>query len=157
MLAMPTLLIMTDANISPWIAIALELILIGISICFIYIVMFRQRLLIRHLPTELGPIRRGPFTIIYFTTSTSALAGAMERQVINKLQERLGNGLEVLVVDMATQPELANHWRIETVPATVLIDPNGELISINLGVVRAETLLLQMYGIEIPDPTKRIQ
>lgn len=148
---------MPDTNSSPWIAIALELILIGISICFIYIAMFRHRFLIRHLPTELGRIRRGPFTIIYFTISTSALGGAMQRQVIDKLQERLGDGLEVLVIDIATQPELANHWGIETIPATVLIDPNGELIRINHGVVRAETLLLQMYGIEIPDPTKRIQ
>ena len=146
---------MFDANIPPWIAIAFEMILIGIGIRLLYIAMLRHRFLLRHLPTELGPIRRDPFTIIYFTTSTSVLCETVQRPAIRKLQDRLGNGLEVLVIDITRQPELANYWGIYTVPTTILIDPTGELIHINRGSVRAETLLLQMYSIEIPDPTKR--
>jgi hypothetical protein len=74
-----------------------------------------------------------------------------------KLQDRLGKGLDVFIIDVTKQAEYASHWNIDLVLATILIEPTGELLHINCGIVRAETLLLQMYGIEIPYPTNHIQ
>lgn len=146
---------MFDGNISPWVVIALEMSLIGISIRLLYIAMLRHRFLIRQLPTELGPIRRGPFILIYFTTPTSILCKTVQGPAIEKLRNKLGNGLQVFIIDVTEQPELASLWGVWSVPTTFLINPGGELSHINHGVARAETLLMQMHGIEITDPTNR--
>lgn len=146
---------MSDSNVSPWAVIALEMILIGISIHLIHLAMLRHRFLIRKLPTELGPIRRSPFVLIYFTAPTSILCKAVQGPAIENLRNRLGSGLQVLVIDIAEQPELASLWGVWSVPTTFLINPRGELNHINHGVARAETLLMQMYDIDITDPTDR--
>ena len=147
---------MFDSNVSPLVLIAFEVILIGVSIRLLHRAMPHRRFLIRQLPTELGVIRRGPFILIYFTAPTSVLCKTAQGPAIEKLRSRLGNGLQVLVIDVTEQPKLASLWGVWSVPTTFLINSCGELSHINHGVARAETLLMQMYGIETADPIDRL-
>src|SRR5688500_18226571 len=146
---------MFDLNVSPWFVVAFVLIFIYVSIRLLQSATLQHRFLIRHLPTELGAIRRQPFILIYFTAPTSVLCKTAQGPAIEKLRSRLGNGLQVLVIDVTEQPELASLWGVWSVPTTFLINPSGELSHINHGVARAETLLMQMYGIEMTAPTGR--
>ena len=146
---------MFDSNVSPLVLIAFEVIFIGVSICLLYRALLHHRFLIRQLPTELGVIRSGPFILLYFTAPTSVLCKTAQGPAIEKLRSRLGNGLQVLVIDVTEQPELASLWGVWSVPTTFLINSSGELSNINHGVARAETLLMQMYGMELTDTPDR--
>ncbi len=140
---------MFNSNASPLLVIALEMILVSISIALLHNLFLRHRFLIRKSPARLGPIVRGTFTLIYFTTPTSVLCKTMQSPAIEKLRNMLGNDLQVLIIDTTEESELASLWEVRSVPTTVLINPRGELSHVNHGVARAEKLLMQMHGIEI--------
>jgi hypothetical protein len=115
----------------------------------------QEKCTIRHLPTELGAIRRQPFILIDVTAPTSVLCKTAQGPAIERLRNSLGSGLHILVIDVTEQPDLASLWGVWSVPTTFLINPSGELSYINHGVARAETLLMQMYGIEVSNLSDR--
>lgn len=136
-------------TVSPLLVVALEILLVSISIAWLHNLFLRHRFLIRKLPTRLGPMVRGTFTLIYFATPNSTVCTTMQGPAVERLRNMLGNDLQVFIIDANEQTELANLCGVWSVPATVLINPRGELSHINHGVVRAEKLLMQMHGIEI--------
>jgi hypothetical protein len=140
---------MFDADVSPQLVIALEMILVGMSIALLRQRFRRYRFLLRQLPAGFGPAFQGPFLLIYFTNATSVLCSTVQRPAIERLRDMLGGDLQVFIIDTHEEPELASLCGVWRVPATLLISPHGELSHINHGVVRAEKLLMQMHDIEI--------
>lgn len=140
---------MFDSYASPLLVVALEMMLVGISIAWLHNLFLRYRFRIRKLPTRLGPIVRGTFILIYFTTPTSFLCKTVQGPAIEKLRNMIGDDLQVLIIDANEESELANLYGVRIVPTTFLINPYGELSHVNQGVARAEKLLMQMHGIGI--------
>jgi len=85
--------------------------------------------------------------LLYFTTPTCAPCRNVQRPAIQRLQERVGDRLQVIEVDAAASPELASRWGVLSVPTTFVIDSNGRPRHVNHGVTSAEKLLDQFAEI----------
>jgi thioredoxin-like negative regulator of GroEL len=85
--------------------------------------------------------------LLYFTTPTCAPCKTVQRPAIQRLQEQLGNRLQVIEVDASAQPEFASQWGVLSVPTTYLIDRGGQPRHVNHGVASAEKLMTQIQDI----------
>ena len=88
-------------------------------------------------------LRPGVPVLLYFTTPTCAPCKTVQRPAIERLQERIGEGLEVVEVDASSQPELASQWGVLSVPTTFIIDAQGNPRYVNHGVAPLEKLQRQ--------------
>jgi thiol-disulfide isomerase/thioredoxin len=82
--------------------------------------------------------------ILYFTTPDCAPCKTMQRPALQRLQAQLGDGLQVIEVDAAAQPNLADYWGVLSVPTTFIIDEHGEARRVNHGVASTDKLLSQI-------------
>lgn len=124
---------------------AIEIILAGVTLYFLYQAVLRHRLLSRKLVADFETIRSGAFVLVYFTTPGCFLCNTIQRPAIEKLRILLEDHLEVLEIDITTHPELAQRWGVRSAPTTFLISPRGEMLHVNHGAVHAEQLLFQLY------------
>ena len=68
--------------------------------------------------------RPGAPAILYFTTPTCMPCKTVQRPAIQSVQQQIGD-VQVIEVDASTQPELANHWGVLSVPTTFIINSKG--------------------------------
>lgn len=95
--------------------------------------------------------RQGVPAILYFTTTSCVTCKAAQRPALRRLQERMGEGLEVVEVDAQERPDLASRWGVLSVPTTFVIDEQGQLRYVNHGVARLEKLIHQLSDIHSND------
>lgn len=88
--------------------------------------------------------RQGVAAILYFTTPDCAPCKTIQRPALAKVQDRLGDRLQVIEIDASEQPDLASRWGVLSVPTTFLLDKEGRLLHVNHGATRAEKLIEQM-------------
>lgn len=94
-----------------------------------------------------------PFTpigkpaILYFTTPECAPCKTIQRPALNRLQESLGDRLQVIEINAQECPDLASQYGVLSVPTTFIIDSGGSLRHVNRGVARAEILLRQVKSV----------
>jgi thiol-disulfide isomerase/thioredoxin len=131
-----------DVLIRAAIALAVILGCLGIYLLYNWTLKFRTRSLF----ADLDPKRPGAFILVYFTTPTCIPCKTVQRPAIQKLSQMLGNALQVVEIDAAERPKLADRWGVMSVPTTFLFDPSGRLRHVNHGVTRAEKLLIQIHG-----------
>jgi thiol-disulfide isomerase/thioredoxin len=93
-------------------------------------------------------IRSGIPAILYFTTPTCVPCKTIQRPALACLQEQLGDSLQVIEIDAAAQPDLANYWGVLSVPTTFIIDARGRPRRVNHGVCNAEKLQRQIEEVE---------
>lgn len=91
--------------------------------------------------------RRGVPVLLYFTTPTCAPCKTIQRPAIQRLQERIGERLEVIEIDAASQPEIASRWGVLSVPTTFIIDAQGNPRYVNHGVAPLDKLQRQLSEI----------
>lgn len=92
-------------------------------------------------------VRPGLPVLLYFTTPTCAPCKTIQRPAIQRLQERIGEQLEVVEVDAASQPEVASQWGVLSVPTTFVIDAQGNPRYVNHGVAPLDKLQRQFAEI----------
>jgi thioredoxin-like negative regulator of GroEL len=97
--------------------------------------------------TGLERARRGVPVLLYFTTPTCAPCKTIQRPAIQRLQERIGERLEVVEIDAASQPEVASRWGVLSVPTTFIIDAQGNPRYVNHGVAPLDKLQRQLSEI----------
>lgn len=91
--------------------------------------------------------RSGSPMLVYFTTPTCAPCKTVQRPAIHRLQELVGERLQVIEIDASANPELAQQWGVMSVPTTFVIGQDGEPRFVNHGVVNAEKLLRQLQAV----------
>jgi thioredoxin 1 len=126
--------------------VALSIAVAGISLYW----LVNRVILARARGKRLGleSIRPGAPAILYFTTPYCAPCKAVQRPALARLQERLGDDLQVIEVDASARPDLADYWGVLSVPTTFIIDSKGRPRRINHGIARMEKLLQQIEEIE---------
>jgi thiol-disulfide isomerase/thioredoxin len=92
-------------------------------------------------------LRPGVPAILYFTTPGCVPCKTVQRPALARLQEVLGHSIQVIEVDAAAQPELADYWGVLSVPTTFIIDTRGQARRVNHGVASAEKLEKQIEDI----------
>lgn len=89
------------------------------------------------------PAAQGKPVLLYFTTPTCAPCKTIQRPAIRRVQELVGERLEVVEIDASLQPEIASQWGVLSVPTTFVIDGAGTPRFVNHGIASAEKLLDQ--------------
>ena len=88
---------------------------------------------------------KGIPTILYFTTPDCAPCKTVQRPALEKLQSQLGaDHLQVLEINAAEKPEMAQEWGVMSVPTTFILDLEGHPLHVNHGVTREDKLLRQL-------------
>jgi thiol-disulfide isomerase/thioredoxin len=97
-----------------------------------------------------GDVRSLPYyrpgipAILFFTSPTCAVCKTTQQPTLKALKSRLGDGIQVIEVDAARQPQLADAWGVMSVPATFVIDPGGQPLHANYGVASLDKLSNQV-------------
>jgi thioredoxin 1 len=95
----------------------------------------------------LESLRPGIPAILYFTSPTCVPCKTVQRPELARLQEQMGDGLQIIQVDCTERPDLAEYWGVLSVPTTFIIDAKGRPRGVNHGVVRADKLYKQILEI----------
>jgi thiol-disulfide isomerase/thioredoxin len=125
--------------------IALGMLLVGLSLYRAINLLTLARA--RARGSGLESVRQGVPVLLYFTTPTCAPCKTIQRPAIQRLQERIGERLEVVEVDAASQPEIASQWGVLSVPTTFIIDAQGNPRYVNHGVAPLDKLQRQFAEI----------
>jgi thiol-disulfide isomerase/thioredoxin len=131
-----------DAEVGTRLLITVSLLGVG-ALAFLLFNRFtlrRAESKVSRLPTY----RQDIPAIVYFTTPTCAPCKTYQRPMLRKMQEKMGEWLQVIEIDASTQPELAQEWGVVSVPTTFVIDAKGEPKFVNHGIASAEKLLQQL-------------
>lgn len=118
----------------------------GLGLYFLANRLLLARLRGRRLGLE--AVHPGIPAILYFTTPACQPCRTLQRPALARLQERLGERLQVITVDASLRPDLADYWGVLSVPTTFVIDSRGRPRRVNHGVASAEKLLRQIEEVE---------
>jgi thiol-disulfide isomerase/thioredoxin len=88
--------------------------------------------------------RSGVPAILYFTTPDCTACKTVQRPALQRLQERMGEHLQVIEIDAQERSDLASRWGVMSVPTTFILDKDGQVRHVNHGATRAEKLLQQL-------------
>lgn len=122
---------------------------IGLILLALYGV-FNRVLLARLRGRRLGieALRPGTPAILYFTAPSCMPCKTVQRPALERLQQSLGERLQVIEIDASARPDLADYWGVLSLPTTFIIDRHGRPRRINHGVASAEKLLGQLEEID---------
>jgi thiol-disulfide isomerase/thioredoxin len=97
---------------------------------------------------QLPGLHSGTAAIVYFTTPDCAACKAVQRPALARLQQMIGDRLQVIEVNAYEKPELAKAWGVLSVPTTFILDAKGAPRQVNHGVMRAEKLFEQLAAVQ---------
>jgi thioredoxin 1 len=83
-------------------------------------------------------------TLLYFSSPDCAPCFLQQSPILTSLQEVLGDCVNFQEYDAVAHPDLARRYRVLTVPTTVVITPNGEVLAVNYGVTQSGKLQRQL-------------
>jgi thiol-disulfide isomerase/thioredoxin len=98
----------------------------------------------RHAISDSGGTAPGLPSILYFTTPDCLPCKTVQRPAIQRVQEALGQRLQVVEVNAYDQPDLAKKWGVLSVPTTFILDAQGQPRAVNHGATPANKLLKQL-------------
>lgn len=91
-----------------------------------------------------GLIPPGKPTILYFTTPDCTVCRTTQRPALARLQNLLGDQLQLIEINAYEKPELARDWGVLSVPTTFVLDNQGHPLHVNHGVTSTDKLLQQL-------------
>jgi thioredoxin-like negative regulator of GroEL len=83
-------------------------------------------------------------TLLYFSSPDCAPCHLQQSPILASLQEATGDCANFQEYDAVAHPDLARRYRVLTVPTTVIIAPNGDVLAVNYGVTQASKLQRQL-------------
>lgn len=94
----------------------------------------------------LSGLKPGIPTILYFTTPTCAPCKTQQTPALERLQQELGDAVQIVRVDATEHPDAAQRWGVFSAPTTFVLDPRGATLAVNHGVAEAGKLRQQLHG-----------
>jgi len=82
--------------------------------------------------------------ILAFSSAACTQCHTLQQPVLRRLQALRGDEIDGVEVDAPGSPELADHYRILTVPSTVLLNTAGEAFAVNYGFANLNKLQQQI-------------
>ena len=79
-----------------------------------------------------------------FSSPDRAPCFLQQSPILASLREVLGDCINFQEVDAVAHPDLARRYRVLTVPTTVVITPDGDVLAVNYGVTQAGKLRRQL-------------
>jgi thioredoxin 1 len=92
-------------------------------------------------PTEAAP---GIPTLLYFSADYCTPCKLQQAPIVDSLAAKLGDAVAIEKYDVIQHPELARRYQILTLPATVVLNSQGQVAHINYGVAEQTKLEAQL-------------
>jgi thiol-disulfide isomerase/thioredoxin len=92
----------------------------------------------------LSGVKPGVATIVYFTTPTCIPCKTQQMPALNRLQQELGEAVQIVQVDATEDPDAAQRWGVLSVPTTFVLDAMGTTRAVNHGVAETDKLRQQL-------------
>lgn len=121
-------------------ALALVAAVIGLTAVAARLTSWQAR---RRAVGEVGTPASEPY-ILYFTTATCGVCKARQEPALRQLA-----GFRVEQVDAIERRDLADKYRVYTVPTTVVVGADGGTRHVNYGFAPAEKLRRQLVATEL--------
>ncbi len=124
--------------------ILIAAVVIGAGVAAYRVLLMTQHVRIaRSSRTIEAPARPALFV---FTSPTCAPCKLQQIPIITKLLPEWGERVELRIIDVTVEPEMASQFAIWSVPTTVLLDSNQRVVAINQGVASEAKLRGQIQG-----------
>lgn len=88
--------------------------------------------------------RRGVPLVVYFTSTNCGVCKSAQTPALNSLQEKFGQALQVITINVDEDMETARNWSVMTLPTTFVFDAKGRLLHHNIGFADATNLNKQL-------------
>jgi thioredoxin 1 len=95
---------------------------------------------------ETGDITTGKPNLLYFTAQYCTTCKFQQSPIIETIASKFGDSIAVNKVDVTDHPELANQYKVLTLPTTVIVSEQGKVTHINRGVAALEKLEAQLQA-----------
>lgn len=82
--------------------------------------------------------------VLSFSTPDCVPCRTVQKPALEELVRRSSNSVEVRDLDATLSPNLARRFGIFTVPSTVVVDKDGQILAINHGIAGLEKLAGQL-------------
>lgn len=89
----------------------------------------------------------GTPSIVLFTADYCAPCKLQQRPVLKQLCQTWGTGVQVLEIDVQSQPDLAEAWGVMSLPTLFILDKQGKPATVNHGVTPLKTLQEQLKAV----------
>jgi thiol-disulfide isomerase/thioredoxin len=86
--------------------------------------------------------------VVYFTTPFCEPCRTLQKPALTQLQAELGTGVQVLTVDAAERPDVADRWGVFSAPTTFILDGRHTPRHVNRGVAPFEMLKRQLQQLD---------
>jgi thioredoxin 1 len=86
----------------------------------------------------------GKPALLYFTADYCAACKFQQKPVVERIVAKFGDAITVKEVDVVEQPDLANRFKVLTLPTTVVLDRFGQVVQINYGLTPQAQLERQL-------------
>lgn len=130
------------------IAVTLILVVAGLTV---YQLLTRRQLRLATVNAAADPIlrelRSGVPAIVYFTTPTCIPCRTQQQPALKRLQDELGDQIQIIRIDAMENPEAANRWGVFSAPTTFILDSQGQPREVNYGVADAKKLKRQIQAV----------
>jgi len=106
----------------------------------------RQHQLLGRVVEAASPdgVSNEPPSILFFTGESCTICHTAQKPALDALTVTLDHDVRIREIDIAVQPELARTYRVMSLPTTIVLNPAGEILSINVGFASAEKLRGQL-------------
>lgn len=94
------------------------------------------------LPVEARPAGRP--LVLAFTSPDCAPCRLLQAPALAELRARTGGAVETREFDILAEPHLARTLGVFSVPSTVLLDPGGRVLGLNIGFAPVQRLMTQL-------------
>jgi len=88
--------------------------------------------------------REGKIRILAFSSDACTQCHTLQQPVLRRIQALRGDDIDVVEIDAPGSLELADRYRILTVPSTVLLNAAGEVFAVNYGFANLNKLQQQI-------------
>ena len=89
-------------------------------------------------------VSTGRPNLLYFTGPYCAACKYHQTPIVEAISAKLGDSIAVKQYDVSIHPELTHHYKILTLPTTIIVNRLGEVTHVNYGVTRQDMLETQL-------------
>lgn len=92
----------------------------------------------------LNDLQRNMPAILYFTADFCMACKMQQRPALERLQQQMGEGVQIIQVDAEAQPDVAQRWGVMSLPTTFVLNQSGQPMAVNYGVASTDKLIKQL-------------
>lgn len=85
-----------------------------------------------------------PVRILAFSSDDCSQCHQLQAPALQRVLQTYGEQISIVEIDAPNEPELAQHYRVLTVPTTVVLDAAGRARAVNYGFANSKKLTEQV-------------